>query len=230
MRPLALLPGVLLVAACAKTPSNDVFTHGITADIAAQAVGDGTTTVSATLYVGDPANLDFVELAGSDQLLAEFAGDQRPMAETQLGNIVSHQTSFADDTDGDAFTVAFERTVDVSAPMSVATLPVAFTMNQPPTMAQRSSDLTLSWTSTASTDTMGWSASGACIQVASGSIAANGSALTITANTLIQEGSAASCTVTVDIQRQKLGVLDPAYGSGSVYGLQTRSFQLTSNP
>ena len=59
---------VLCVAGCTKTESSDVLTAGMSADMAATASDNGTTTVSATLYVGDPLSFDFVELTGSDEL------------------------------------------------------------------------------------------------------------------------------------------------------------------
>src|SRR5690242_1047282 len=88
MKKLVLL---LAVGACAKTASSDLLTHGMSADIDAQAKGDGTTTVNATLYVGDPISLNFVELQGDDELLASFGSSQeQPMNRFELLNVVSY--------------------------------------------------------------------------------------------------------------------------------------------
>jgi hypothetical protein len=222
-----------LVAGCAKIASNDVKTSGMTADITAVADGNGTTSIGATLYVGDPANLDFVMVDSPDTLFAEFGTEQQAMALNELGNIVSYSASFGDDTEGDQFTVDFSRASgDVSAPSSVATLPTEFTLDAPPTSASRATDLVVTWTSADDPNPMQWNASGGCIDSASGAITVGASTLTISANTLIQAGSAAptSCTVTVTIQRNEMGTLDPAFGGGGVVGIQQRSFELTSNP
>jgi hypothetical protein len=221
-----------VVVGCAQTPSDDLLTHGITADITAQADGDGSTTVGATFYVGNPDDLNFVQIDGSDQLFGIFSGTKQAMAPTQLGNIVSYTTVFADDSEGDQFTVDLQRGVDVSAPSSVATLPTPFTLAEPPTMASRAADLTLTWTSADSPDAIAWTASGSCIDDASGTVSDGASSLTIAANTFIQAGSAAptSCTITIALDRQEPGTLDPAYGGGSVVGVWAQSVELTSNP
>jgi hypothetical protein len=226
---------VLAGAGCAKTPSDDVLTSGIYADIDAQADGDGSTLVTATLYVGAPENLDFVEIDGTDQLFAIFDSAQVAMTQVELGNIVGHQASFANDAEGDEFVVDFMRTVDAGAPMSVATLPAPFTFGDTPTAASRAADLTLTWTSDDSADDMTWSATGECIADATGAVAAADTAtmLTIPANTLIGAGSGVpdSCTITVQVARTQQGTLDPGYGQGgTIVGVQARSVQLTSNP
>jgi hypothetical protein len=224
-----LLP---IVVGCAQTPSDDLLTHGITAEISAQASGTGSTTVSATFYVGNPVDLDFVQIDGSDQLFASFDGDKQMMSQQQLGNIVGYSATFDDDSEGDQFTVDLERKVDVSAPDSVATLPTPFTLAEPPTMASRGSDLTLTWTSADSPNAIQWSASGSCINAAQGTVTPGASELTIAANTLVQAGSAepTSCTVTTALDRDEPGTLDPAYGGGTIDGVWAQQVELTSNP
>jgi hypothetical protein len=232
MRTLTYSLALPIVVGCAQTPSNDLFTHGITAEITAQAAGDGTTTVGATFYVGNPIDLNFVQIDGSDQLSASFNGTKQTMAQTELGNIVSYSTTFDDDSEGDQFTVDLQRSEDVSAPDSIATLPTPFTLAQPPTMASRAADLTLTWTSADSPDPIAWTATGSCINQASGTVDDGNSSLTIAANTFIQAGSAAptSCTITMALDRQDAGTLDPAYGGGTIYGVWAQSVELTSNP
>src|SRR5512133_242201 len=125
MKNLALC--ALLVAGCAKTESNDLLTHGMYAGITARATGNGTTTVTATLYVGDPINLNFVELTGDDRLVASHEGQDMVMSQVELLNIVSHQAVFQGDAAGGQYLVDFQRSVDAGAPNSVVTLPPGFT-------------------------------------------------------------------------------------------------------
>jgi hypothetical protein len=232
MRSLSYSLILPVVVGCAQTPSDDLLTHGITAEITAQADGDGTTTVGATFYVGNPIDLNFVQIDGSDQLFAIFNGTKQTMSQTELGNIVSYSTSFDDDDEGDQFTVDLQRGEDVSAPDSVATLPTPFTLAQPPTMASRAADLTLTWTTSDSPDPITWTASGGCINTASGTVDDGASSLTIAANTFIQAGSAepTSCTITIALDRQEAGTLDPAYGGGTITGVWAQQVELTSNP
>jgi hypothetical protein len=226
---------MFLGAACAKTPSEDLLTHGIYADLSAQANGDGTTLVTATLYVGDPIDLDFVELTGDDELLAIHDTDSEEMTQVELGNIVGHQASFPTDMEGDAFTIDFERTVDAGAPSSIATLPAPFTLDATPTSASRAQDLVLTWTTADDSTPMTWAATGSCITGTNGTIPAGGaSSYTIAANTLVAAAGSnvpESCTVSFQIQRALPGTLDPGYGQGgTIFGVQARAFQLTSNP
>ncbi len=223
-----------LVAGCAKIASNDVKTSGMTADITAVADGTGTTSVGATLYVGDPANLDFVMVDAPDSLFAEFGTEQQAMALNELGNIVSYSASFGDDTEGDQFTVDFSR---ASGDVQRAELDVRDAFAAPRSRwtrrrrwrNPRAADLMVMWTSADDPNPMQWNASGDCIDAASGSITVGASTVTISANTLIQAGSAepTSCTITVTIQRNEMGTLDPAFGGGGVVGIQQRSFELT---
>ena len=231
MKNLALF--VVLAGGCAKTESSDLLTHGMYAGITARAQGTGSTTVTATLYVGDPINLNFVELTGSDELVATHDGDTRVMSQVELLNVVSHQTVFPGDAPGGEYVVDFQRTVDNGAPESVAILPDPFSLVVPPGTASRAAEFTVSW-SNPTGDTMAWSASGDCIDVASGAIAANTDHVTIAANTLKKRQAqqvADSCAIKVGVTRTKIGVLDTHYGKGgSVSGEQYREIGFTSTP
>ncbi len=230
MKKLALLA---LVVGCAKTESNDLLTHGMYAGITARATGNGTTTVTATLYVGDPINLNFVELTGDDELIATHESQDMVMTQVELLNIVSHQATFQGDTAGGTYQVNFRRTVDAGAPSSVATLPPAFTLAAPPTTMSRAAALTVTW-SPATSDTMSWTANGDCIDPASGSITPGTASLTIDAGTLKKKQGqqiADTCAVKLDVTRSQIGTLDPHYGKGgSVSGEQLREVGFTSTP
>jgi len=230
MKNFALLA---LLVGCAKTESNDLLTHGMNAQIEARGDSFGNTTVSATLYLGDPINLNFVELTGNDQLVASHEGQDRVMNQVELLNIVSHQAVFQGDAAGGEYVVDFQRTVDPGAPNSIATLPPAFTVNAPPATTSRAAGLTLTW-SPVTADTMSWSALGDCIDPASGSITPGTGTITIPGGMLKKKQGqqiADSCAVKLDMTRSTVGTLDPHYGKGgSVSGEQLREIGFTSTP
>lgn len=229
MKKLALL--AIVLGACAKTDSEDLLTHGMSAELEAKATGDGTTVVSATLFVGDPSSLNFVELQGDDALIATNSGQQMEMSEASLGNIVSYSAVFTTDEEGDEFTIDFERSLDAGAPDSSVTLPAKYTVDAVATAQSRAQDLVLSWDEP-SDDNMSWSADGSCIQLTTDTIDANATDVTIAANTLLPvQGADPSCQVTITLTRQRQGDLDPGYGhGGQIVGTQVRTVVFTSNP
>jgi hypothetical protein len=232
MKKLALV--CVIAGGCAKTASSDLLTHGMSADIDAKATGDGTTTVSATLFVGDDTSLNFVELQGDDELLASFdSSAEAPMNRAELGNIVSYSSLFQGDTGGTPFTVDFMRTLDDGAPDSSGKMPDAFSIDPTGTANSRAATLTLTW-SPASTDLMRWDASGPCIEPEGEPISADTGQLQIDAGTFIKsaaQGTPDSCTIQISITREHLGTLDPGYGhGGQISGQQIRTVMFTSTP
>ena len=232
MKKLVLL--ALILGGCAKTASSDLLTHGMSADITAKATGDGSTTVEATIYVGDPIDLDFVELQGDDELFAAFdASAETPMNRFELLNIVSYSTTFQGDAEDTPFLVDFQRTLDDGAPDSEGTMPASFTIDPTPTSESRAQTVSITWTDP-STDLMRWDASGSCIDPAGDSISADTGSLTISAGTFVKSQGQTipdSCAITVTITRERIGSLDPGYGhGGQVSGQQVRTAMFTSTP
>lgn len=231
MTRLALL--AIALAACTTHESSDVLTSGIHASITAQTTGNGKTDVRATLYVGNPVGLNFVELTGDDQLLAKSAGMTKEMRETQLLGTVSHHAEMPGDAEGTQFEVVFSRTIDDGAPSSIATLPAKFDLTATPATASRAQPLQFEWLPAGSPDTMSWTASGDCIEIESSPMTDTGSH-TIAADRLKKRmgtNIADTCEVTITAFRSRTGTLDPHYGKGGdVRGMQTRTFKLTSTP
>src|SRR5262245_8493938 len=111
---LSLLLGLSLsvaLAACQRHDSDNILTSGMYASISATAEGNGQTRVTATLFLGNPLNLDFIELEGNDELIAESNGTAKVMDETIVLNVVSYSATFDGDGDGAEFSVQFLRTV-----------------------------------------------------------------------------------------------------------------------
>jgi hypothetical protein len=223
----------LVLAGCTRVDSDDILTSGIHAQIGATANGDGTTRVSATLYLGNPINLNFVDLTGGDRLIARGGDEEKVMTETIILNIVGHSATFQTDNEDDEFEVAFVREVDGGAPSSIATLPAPFEIDPVAASVSRAAALDLTWDTTAP-DLMRWSASGDCIDSAGDDIGTDEGGTTLLPSTLQKrQGSmvADSCVVTLTVTRQRLGELDPAYGEGgSVSGEQVRTVQFMSTP
>ncbi len=238
MTRLTILPFVLVGAtACTTVESDNILTSGMFADMAARANGDGTTRVSATLYLGNPINLNFVDLTGGDELHAIHDTSDKVMSETIILNVVSHAATFQSDAEDDEFIVDFQRDVDDGAPSSVVTLPAPFEIDAIGSDAPRSDDMPLTWTPSG-LDPMDWIASGDCIDTASGTVGTDTGGTAVPAGTLVkrepQQGGQPipdSCTVTLTMTRQRIGELDTAFGEGGqIVGEQVRTITFTSVP
>jgi hypothetical protein len=232
MRKLALC--VVLASGCAQTDSTDLLSSGISASLVAGTVGDGVTNVHGTLFVGNPINLNFVDLMGGDQLIASHNGQDKVMSEAELLNIVGYHAQFTGDEEGLEFEIAFVRTIDAGAPSSRATLPAKFEIETPPASASRAAPLTLTWSPASTLDRMSWQAEGMCIETATGSIPADPGSVVIAGDTIkkrMGDMVPDTCEVTLTIIRSRAGQLDRGYGKGgTIQGQQTRSVKLSSTP
>ena len=129
---------------CSKSDSGDILTSGMYGAISARADGTGQTRVATSLYLGNPINLNFIELSAGDQLFVSHNGqDVVPMEESVL-NIVSYTAWFTTEAENEEFVVSFERTVDAGAPSSTVTLPAPFTLVAP-SASSRAAVLTVTW-------------------------------------------------------------------------------------
>ena len=234
---ITLLACAAALTGCAKTDSMDLLSTGIYAQLSATASGDGTTDVRASLYVGSPNNLNFVDLTGDDQLIASYQNQEKVMTEIILLNIVSHHASFTVDAEGSEFQIAFDRSIDAGAPNSFVTLPAKFDLNVPfnPNIS-RATPFTLTW-SGISTDDMRWEIKGTCIDPASGTLSADNGELFLEANMIKKKMAAMNetvpdeCAMDIEIIRSRPGTLDRGYGKGGIIsGAQSRKLTLMSVP
>ncbi|MCW5803331.1 MAG: hypothetical protein KIT31_13190 [Deltaproteobacteria bacterium] len=234
MQKLAFVAAALSAAACTRTESSDILTSGIYASIGANANGDGTTTVSAQLLLGDPSNLNFVDLTGDDRLIASFEGQDKVMTESILLNIVTHTTSFQSDEADDEFIVDFQRSVDPGAPSSIITLPPPFEIAAPAASSSRAQAMTLTWSPSSPDDTMRWSLSGDCIELAGATISGDTGTLGLPSGTIVKRAGANvpdSCTVVLQLHRTRVGLVDTHFGrGGTATGEQTRQVTFTTTP
>jgi hypothetical protein len=232
MKRLALL---VLVTACTKVNSEDILTHGMNAQIEARGDSFGNTSVSATLYLGDPINLNFVELSTGDQLLASSGAMSKTMQESSILNITSYNAQFSTNTADEEFEVAFIRTVDNGAPSSTVTLPDPFDIEPYTNPVSRAADMTMAW-SAPGQDKLEWSISGSCIDAAGAALQADTGGALVPAGTIKKRMSTGpndvvpdSCEATLQLTRSRDGDLDPGYGKGgSIVGTQVRSTTFTT--
>jgi hypothetical protein len=230
---LALLVAAVTGTACTTTESDSILTRGMYASIRATADGSGDTTVSASLFLGQPSNLIFIDLVGGDRLIAHHGGQSKVMSERIILNIVSHTATFPVDAEGARFEVEFRRQVDAGAPSSSVTLPAPFTLGTVPPSVSRGAAFGVNWTG-ASGDLMKWTAEGACIELASGSIDPGADSVTMPVGTFRKRAGQNipdSCEVEVTVERERQGEVDRAFGEGgTAAGVQTRSVTFTSTP
>jgi hypothetical protein len=236
MKKLACL---VLLCACTKVDSNDILTSGMHADIEARGAADGTTTVSTTLFLGNPLNLNFIELQADDQLLATFGTSSKVMTKAELLNIVSYHADFPTNAEGSQFEVSLDRSVDDGAPSSVATLPAPFTIATPAaTSFSRAAAMTIDWdTAGTAPDEMRWQVKGSCIDTVSDTLVGDPGSLTIPATAITkraaQQGEQVpdSCSATLELTRALEGELDLHYGEGGgAFGTQLRTLSFTTTP
>ncbi|CAN5696501.1 hypothetical protein BH11MYX3_BH11MYX3_23540 [soil metagenome] len=233
---LTFAVSLVALVGCSKTDSEDLKTSGIYASITARAEGAGQTRVTAELLIGNPINLNFVELSADDELIARHAGQSQTMTESQLLNIVSYSATFPTEASGESFEVGFERGPDdVSAPSSTASLPAPFTLAAPPATSSRAAALTLTWSPSATADQMSITIDGPCIDSANIPVTGDPGSVTIAAGTIkkkmVAQGETVedSCQARLRIERSRAGQIDSHYGKGGdIHGVQSRMATFTT--
>jgi len=221
-----------LLAACGTESSGSLLTSGMSAEMSAQAGSNGTTTVTAELFAGQPIQLIFVDLASGDELIAHHGTDSQQMQKEQLLTIVEYSATFDSAVVGDTYSVELKRSLDAGAPDSSMTIPSSFDLDPVAGSASRASDLVISW-SPPSTDAMAWEITGDCIETANGAVQGDPGMATIQGATLqpVMGQGSASCTATLAVSRSHAGTLDHGFGDGGgTSGMQVRSATFTSTP
>jgi hypothetical protein len=227
--------GLLLQIGCTKVESEHVLTSGMYASFLAEADGSGQTHVSANLFLGEPINLDFIELTADDDLRADMNGVEKVMDELEILNTVTYGATFDEDAGGSVVEISFLRTIDEGAPSSLCTMPDAFEFDGPPAdPASRAEELIFSWAPFGTTDRMLWEADGDCINHASGGITGDEGIATIAANTFVKRTGTDvpdGCTVTLTVLRERDGDVDPGFGEGGRFVCRhVRDVTFTSIP
>lgn len=232
MRKLAF--ALVLTSGCVKTSSDNLLTSGIYASIEAESAGTGTTNVSTTLFVGNPINLNFVELAGADQLIASHEGQDKVMTESEILNVIGYHATFQTDAEDATFEVSFIRGVDAGAPSSLMSLPAKFELAPAPSGASRNGPLQITWAPAGTADIMAWQVDGDCIEREQETLTGDTGSFTIETGRLRMrqgDGIADTCDITIKVTRSREGDLDRNYGEGgTIFGRQVRTVTLQSTP
>lgn len=215
----------IVLAGCSRTESENVSSNGIYAEIELVANEGGYTDVEVRLRVGGPLSLTQLELSGSDRLLAHANGITKELS--MSGHILdlSYKARF-DFIDADTeFRVELVRGIDVSAPNSVATLPLGFSLSTPDGQTYaRDQDITVSWDPAFTPDIMHVTYKTTC-QPSAGGIytASQGIGLidngqyTINASELITDDplfAGVDCEINIQVNRKRYGTVDGNYGEG----------------
>jgi len=221
-----------LCAACGTESSGSLLTSGMSAEMSAQAGSNGTTTVTAELFAGEPIQLIFVDLAPGDQLIAHHGSMSQTMEKEQLLTIVEYSATFDSAVAGDSYSVELMRSIDHGAPSSSMTIPTSFDLDPVEASSSRAADMIVSWSPTSS-DAMSWQITGDCLTTANGTVQGDPGMATIPAGALqpVMGQGSNSCTATLTVSRAHAGSLDPGFGDGGgTQGMQVRTATFTSAP
>jgi hypothetical protein len=239
MRSLAVLAfatATFVCTACStELSSADIATAGISAQMTVVADGSGQTTATTQLNVDDNSS-DFVALNAGDTLVANADGQSQLMTSQMIlfGNISYVATFASASAPGTSYRIAFDRSGGVSAPTSTCTIPEPFTIASPSAGASFSrtkDDVRVTYGPSGTSDTIAYSLSGSCIESETGVPVTGDPGTFTTPHGTIQVGDLSSCTITVQIERIRTGMLDPAFGAvGTIQCIQSRTISIGSTP
>jgi len=228
-----------LAMACQKVSSADVKTSGLYANISAEAKGDGSTLVSATLRVGGALSNTFLDLTSDEKISASSGTDQKTLARKSFLGAVSYEATFTGDELDKSFTVSLERPTDyVSAPNTQLSMPAGFTISAPTggtSFSRANDDIVVTWDNNGSSDDMQWelATSNCARESKTNAIPSDSGSFTIPKGTLvaIQGHEGETCDTSLWLVRRRLGSLDPNFGDGGfVVARQVRKVVISSTP
>jgi hypothetical protein len=236
--PIVPFFALLLIAAsgsgCASVDSSDVLTSGIYPNFTASTDGSGT-RAEAILRVGGASSNTFVSLSGDDSLTVTADGTTTTLTQTQLGDYSVYSADLEPDAEDASFTFALVRTSDAGAPSSIASLPAPFELTAPSadSVISRADDILVSWEPSGEQDTILVEWATDCTWTYEVEVDGDTGSYSIPAADveLIDGHEDESCAGTLTVTRRRGGTLDPAFEEGgTVYGRQTRSVDLRSDP
>jgi hypothetical protein len=238
MRLSLLVPALVVGAACTSIQSSNIKTAGMSAYMQVVADGTGQTKASAQLNVGNNAT-DFVDLSSGDTFVATASGQSQTMSRTNFLGTISYQATFnGKDGVGTPYTIALNRTSDVSAPSSTCTMPKPFNITAPTsngTFSRANSDIMVTYDNSGTQDAMNWSAGGDCVKgQVDGSVAGDTGSFTIAKGILVPTDpsqNTVTCQAHITLTRTRPGQLDPHFGSGgNIHADHVRTVTFNSTP
>lgn len=228
--PLALLAGCFgTCGACSdNTPSTNVRTSGVRAELTIVAEDRGMGEASARLRVGGALSNTFLDLAGGDRVDVEVAG--RTTALLPRRGVIeppAYAAKVAGLAAGAVVAFKLTRPADTSALGSTVTLPepIALITPKPSEPVSSKAPVVATWKAVPGSDVR-WTAQGTCIDEGSGTVIDDVGRVEVPlpAARRFDAGSAPPCDVTLVFERWATGSLDPAFGEGgSVLAVQRRT-------
>ena len=234
MKKKALIAGLILVG-CSDIKSSALNTSGIHANITAIVHGDQS-IVEVILKAGGENSNTYVELEEGDTLTATDGAETMSLGHTQVGVFHSYNASFSSVAADTEFTVSLSRELEESAPSSIATLTEDFTLISPTddSIHSRQDPLTISWEIEDETnEELNIKISGSCIFDITDSVPLTDGSYTINSSDFYATNSQAeaeSCQTDVILERRRIGTLDPAFGSGLIYGGIRKTISIRLDP
>ncbi len=228
----------VLCAACTSVQSADIKTAGMSAIMRVSADGTGQTQATAEIHV-DNNITDFVSLSSGDRLVASASTQSETMSQTNFAGSVSYAATFTGlDADGTTYTIALNRSSDVSAPSSTCVLPKPFNIAAPTansTFSRANDNIVVTYDTIGTEDQMTWSAGGDCVHgMVDGTVSGDSGSFTIAKGVLVPTDSSfatMTCQAHITLTRSRPGQLDSHFGSGgSMTAQQVRTVTFNSTP
>lgn len=226
---LAILP-----AGCDKAPSSDFATKALTLEARIMAAGDGKTTVSVKVLVGDFMPGEVLVESG-DGLQVTAYGITRPVTNSGSSAFPKYTTTFDSDAAG-TFNIALTRpSLQLSAPNSTVGLPAPIQVTPWASNRELSpgDSFEVAWTPDGVQTT--FAVTGHCNGVTNGTAAttrginfggqSNTGSMTIAVSQLIGNSplaSSESCSAEVTLLRRIYGEVDPNFDGGEIIAEQFR--------
>jgi hypothetical protein len=237
----SLLAATVGSVACSQIDSNDLETSGMIAsmEVVRLQSGDGT-DIHVSLTAG---TLDFVDLEPGDELKASFGTETVTLAQGEILGALSYSGRLSVKDAGDEITIALERAEKEPAPSSTVALPAQLEITAPAAslaFSRENDDIVITINSEVSDVGARLTWSGECVKTDGLDIPAGQTSITINKGTIVKREQVDendpdsqpvedSCTLSITVRRQTAGTLDPAYKSGSIFGVSQSSRDLTTN-
>jgi hypothetical protein len=237
-RTAALLP-LLALAACESVDSEAIRTDAMYADITVETDGAGTATVGATLRVGGPTSNTFVELAGGDRLSVKAGEQAVDLTEQSFWELHSYSADLPIDAEDTEYVIAFERSIDTSAPASSVTMPAPFDVVAPEgpeggdTFSREADAITITWDPAEGGDDMVIEVESDCTVHETFALQGDPGTVTLEPGDLMTWDSMAdtTCAAELHVLRMRAGQLDTAYGEGgTIRAVQRRVVEVRLAP
>ncbi|AWB68794.1 hypothetical protein C2869_21385 [Saccharobesus litoralis] len=238
-----LMSSIAVISGCSDVSSTDLKSSGFYANMRVSAQGDGQTNVTVNLSTGSGIDADGIKLDGGDYLEVEAKGNRKRMSRN-----VGYTTDFLFDDGPTEFVISLYRTSDESMPNSSVTLPQDFVIQTPVANTTFSADdfIQLAWSPEVNGGNIKLNFAGYCYSIDDSSQLPISTVTTLIDNGVHSVGVSSllnsrsdrdkfdmnkACPITVSLQREAQGSLDPNYGQGgSVWAMQARSVDIQVQP